>query len=97
MNKNNFTYAERNIGEESDNLIIYFAGPVKISISGSDDQISLSINNIKWNFLLMECLEIAKEAWNIKDEQITIREKEITIDYNFENIKLYVEYNVVFL
>ena len=97
MNKNNFTYAERNIGEESDNLIIYFAGPVKISISGSDDQISLSINNIKWNFLLMECLEIAKEAWNIKDEQITIREKEIAIDYNFENIKLYVEYNVVFI
>jgi hypothetical protein len=47
MNKNNFTYAERNIGEKSDNLIIYFAGPVKISISGSDDQISLSINNIK--------------------------------------------------
>jgi hypothetical protein len=45
----------------------------------------------------MECLEIAKEAWNIKDEQITIREKEIAIDYNFENIKLYVEYNVVFI
>ena len=96
MNKNNFTYAERNIGEESDNLIIYFAGPVKISISGSDDQISLSINNIKWNSLLMECLEIAKEAWEIKDEQITIQQKEITIEYNFQNLKLYIEHNIIF-
>jgi hypothetical protein len=47
MNKNNFMYSERNMGEESDNLIIYFAGPVKISISGWNDQISLSISNIK--------------------------------------------------
>jgi hypothetical protein len=47
MNKNNFAYAERDIGEKSDNLIIYFAGPVKISISGWNDQISLSITNIK--------------------------------------------------
>ena len=96
MNKNNFAYAERDIGEKSDNLIIYFAGPVKISISGWNDQISLSINNIKWNSLLMECLEIAKEAWEIKDEQITIKEKEITIEYNFQNLKLCIEHNIIF-
>jgi hypothetical protein len=97
MNKNNFTYAERNIGEKSDNLIIYFAGPVKISISGWNDQINLSITNVKWNFLMMECLEIAKEAWEIRDNQITIRAKEITIEYNFENLKLYIEHNIVFM
>lgn len=96
MNENNFAYAERNIGEKSDNLIIYFAGPVKISISGWNNQINLSINNIKWNFLLMECLEIAKEAWEIKDCQITVKEKEITIHYTFENIKLYIEHNIIF-
>jgi len=96
MNKNNFAYAERDIGEKSDNLIIYFAGPVKISISGWNDQISLSITNIKWSFLLTECLEIAKEAWEVKDEQVTIKEKEITINYTFENLKLYIEHNIVF-
>ena len=97
MNKNNFMYAERILGEDSDNLIIYFAGPVKISISGWNDQINLSITNVKWKFLMTECLEIAKEAWEIKDNQITIKEKEITIDYNFENIKLYIEHNIVFM
>ena len=96
MNRNSFGYAERNIGEESDNLIIYFAGPVKISISGWNDQINLSISNVKWNFLLMECLEIAKEAWEVRNEQITIKEKEIIIDYNFENLKLYIEHNITF-
>jgi hypothetical protein len=46
---------------------------------------------------MMECLEIAKNAWEVKDNQIKIKEKEITINYNFENLKLYIEHNIVFL
>jgi hypothetical protein len=34
MKEFNFTYSERNLGLNSDNQIKYYAGPIKIEISG---------------------------------------------------------------
>lgn len=38
----NFMYTERDLGYDSDNLIIYYAGPIKISISGITETIIIS-------------------------------------------------------
>jgi len=97
MKKDIFYYGERLSGDDSDNQIIYFAGPVKISISGWNEIILLSIENIKWKEMLEECLMVAKEAWELDDDQITIKEKEIEIKYNFKNLKLYIEHNIIIL
>lgn len=89
--------SERDLGYESDNLINYYAGPVKISICGFDNTICLKTNS-NWEYLLLECLETAKEAWKINDlNKITIKKNEILIKYNFENLKLYIEYSIIFL
>ena len=92
-----FYYSERIIGDESDNLIIYFAGPIEISICGWNEEIKLSTKE-KWSYLLEECFEVAKEAWEIEDNQVLIKKKEeIIIKFNFKNIKLYIEHNIIFM
>ena len=81
--QNNFMCSERNLGYESDNLIIYYAGPIKIEISGFTGLITLSCNN-KWNYLLNQVLEVAKKAWKIENENlITVYQNNIEINYNF--------------
>lgn len=96
MKNNNFMISERDLGFKSDNLIIYYAGPIKISISGWSECITLSTNS-KWKHLLSECLEIAKEAWELDDNSITFKENEVYIKYNFNNIKLYIEHSIIFI
>ena len=96
MYKGNFSYCERNMDLESDNQIIYFAGPIKISISGWDGYIVLESKK-KWSYLLDECLEIAKEAWQVEDNQIKKEENKILIKYNYNNIKLYIEHSIIFI
>jgi hypothetical protein len=71
--KQNFFYLERNLNLESDNNIIYNAGPIEISISGWSEEIILSSKK-RWNKLLKECFIIAKEAWEIEDNQIFFEE-----------------------
>ena len=101
MKEFNFTYSERNLGLNSDNQIKYYAGPIKIEISGWDGCIKLSSKK-KWKWLLNECLEIAKEAWEVSNDQISFNNdddtsEEIIIKYNFKNIKLYIEHSIIFM
>jgi len=101
MKEFNFTYSERNLGLKSDNQIKYYAGPIKIEISGWDECIKLSSKK-KWKWLLNECLEIAKEAWEVSNDQISFNNdddtsEEIIIKYNFKNIKLYIEHSIIFM
>lgn len=93
---NNFIYTERDLNFTSDNLIIYWAGPIKISVSGWDGYIRLSTNP-KWRHLLYECLETAIKAWELEKDSIEIKDLEIKIKYNFENLKLYIEHSIVFI
>ena len=100
MEKNNFFYSERLLGFRSDNEIIYYAGPVKIEISGWSGFITLSSKK-KWEYLLKECLLIAKEAWEVLEEQISYEYEDnmakIKIQYNFQNLKLYIEHSIIFM
>jgi len=87
------------LGLKSDNEIIYYAGPVKIEICGWNGLIKLSSKK-KWEWLLKECLEVAKEAWEIENDQVSFKSNDINevieIKYNFNNIKLYIEHSIIF-
>ena len=94
---NNFMISERDLNYESDNLLNYYAGPIKINVDGFSKIIKLSTNEM-WNDLLIECLEIAKIAWGLDESNnITINKSEILIEYNFKNINLFIEHNIIFL
>jgi hypothetical protein len=97
MNKN-FAYSERLLGIESDNQINYYAGPMKISISGWSEKIEISCKK-KWEYLLEEVVDIAKKAWEVNDDQIKFEAennvKKVIIKYNYKNLKLYIEHAVV--
>lgn len=86
--------SERNLGFESDNLLNYSAGPIKISVNSEHIILSTSPN---WDFLLRECFELAKEAWLFEDSDVSHSELEIKIKYDLSVIKLYVEYSIIFL
>lgn len=96
-NKNHFYYSERNLGEESDNQISYEVGPMSISISGWSEEIIISTSK-QWSYLLPEVLETARLAWELKDEDIKIEEKEcrIIIKLNYKILLLYIEHNIIF-
>ena len=88
--------SDRQLGYESDNQLHYYAGPVKIMTSGYNQTITLSTNYI-WKHMLLDCLETAKNAWGIKDEDIiSIKEEDIVIKYNLEIINLYLENTIIF-
>lgn len=91
----NFSYTERRLGYVSDNLIIYDAGPINISISGWNDKIVIQSTE-KWKYLLPQILEVAIEAWELSNEQITYKDLSIEIIYNFNNLKLYIEHSIIF-
>jgi hypothetical protein len=95
-----FFYSERNLNLESDNSLMYNAGPIEISISGWKEEIKMSSKK-KWKELLEESLIIAKEAWEIENNQIFFEENNekntIIIKYNFKNLKLYIEHAIVFM
>lgn len=93
---NNFMFSERNIGEESDNLIIYYAGPIKVSISGWDGYIILSTSE-KWKHLLKEATQTAIIAWELDEKDIEYSEVEVKIKYSFKNLKLYIEHALIFM
>lgn len=90
--------SERDLGYDSDNLLNYYAGPIKISINGYKEKITLSTTQ-NWKHLLKECFEISKSAWEIDENntEIEIKELEITIKYNINIISLYIEYSIIFL
>ena len=91
-----FTITDRQLGYESDNQIHYYAGPVKIKTYGTDQTITLSTSYM-WKHMLPECLEIAKYAWEVEDEDvISITETEIVIRYNLKIINLYLENSIIF-
>jgi coenzyme F420-reducing hydrogenase alpha subunit len=85
---------------ESDNQINYYAGPIKINISGWTEEIEISSSK-RWEHLLKEAVEIAKEAWEIEENQIEKEEESekitIKIKYNYNNLKLYIEHNIIFM
>lgn len=92
-------YSERNLGYDSDNLLLYNAGPIDISISGWSEEIILSTNNI-WKHLLPQVLEIATEAWNLNQlpkNNIQLYDSKIIIKYNYVTLKLYIEHSIIFL
>jgi hypothetical protein len=47
--------------------------------------------------LLIECLETAKEAWEIKEEIITINSNKIEIEYNLNSLSLYIEHYIILI
>ncbi len=73
---------------------------MKIEISGWNGFIKLTSKK-KWKWLLDECLEVAKEAWEVSNDQISFNNddtnEEVFIKYDFKNIKLYIEHSIVFM
>jgi hypothetical protein len=45
---------------------------------------------------LPQILEVAIEAWELSNEQITYKDLSIEIIYNFNNLKLYIEHSIIF-
>ena len=68
-----------------------------ISISGWSEEIIISTSK-QWSYLLPEVLETARSAWELKDEDIKIEEKEcrIIIKLNYKILLLYIEHNILF-
>ena len=73
---------------------------MKIEISGWNELIKLTSKK-KWKWLLEECLEVAKEAWEVSNDQISFNSsdtnEEVFIKYDFKNIKLYLEHAIIFM
>ena len=95
-----FKAINRNFEKKKDNTLHYYAGPVKIMTSGYDQTITLSVFCM-WDHMLPECLETAKYAWGVKDEDIIEIDKkkirrEVVIKYNLEIINLYLENKIIF-
>ena len=80
----------------SDNLIIYKAGPVNISISGWSEEITISTDS-RWEYLLPEVLVLVRDAWAVKDENVVCSTNPIKIKLNYEILKLYIEHCIIFL
>ncbi len=93
---NDFYYIERLIDTEDSNSINYNAGPMKISICCWKEEIKINCSE-KWNYLIEKILITIEEAWNLKKEQIEVKNNEITIKFNFENLKLYIEHQIIYL
>ena len=90
-----FYYEERVLPGETINNIDYYAGPVKISICCWAEEIYLEVNE-KWENSLKECLETAKKAWCLKDEQIKIEGHKATISFDYNNLKHYIEHRITY-
>ena len=76
---NKFVYSERLFETENWNLINYYAGPIKISICGLNEEIKIEADEI-WQKLLTECIETIKEAWKIEEKQIKIEKNSIKLN-----------------
>lgn len=49
-------------------------------------------------YLLKECFEVAKTAWELDESnEIIVDVFEIRIRYNFKNLKRCIEYSILFL
>lgn len=93
----NFLYGERDGTFENDNLIIYSAGPMDISISGWSGLITIKTIQ-QWAYLMPEIIDIIKVAWGVDDTKITkISDTEIAITYDFEILKKYIEHVITFI
>jgi len=93
---NSFLYSERLGDYEADNLLQYEAGPITIRICGWTQQITLETKE-KWEHYLNDILCTAKEAWELRDDQIKIEKRKITIKYEFKNINLYISHAIIFM
>lgn len=90
-------YTERLDDRRTSNLIIYDAGPINISISGWSEEIIISSSNKKWDYLIPEILSIAKEAWEINDDDLkSVNRNKVVIRLNYKILKLYIEHNIIF-
>jgi hypothetical protein len=87
--------SERLFEEKYSNSIFYYAGPIYISISCWSEEIRLEAGEM-WKDLLLDCLETAKEAWELKEEQITVKKNEIIIKINYNTLKLYIEHQIIY-
>jgi len=79
-----------------DNLIIYFVGPIKVSISGWSEEIVISTDK-QWEYLLKEIPVIIEEAWSVDPSNIVVTNCRITVKLNYTILKLYIEHVIVFL
>lgn len=92
---NNFSYTERTLGFETDNLINYNAGPIQITISCWSEEITIKTDQ-QWEYLLKEFMETATLAWELEPTDIKNNNNPITIKLNYKILKLYVEHSIVF-
>jgi hypothetical protein len=93
---NKFVISERIFETEDSNSIFYYAGPICISVSCWKEEIKLETKEI-WKDELIKCLETAKKAWEIEDNQIEIKENEIIIKINYNTLKLYIEHQIMYI
>ena len=93
---NKFVISERLFEDENWNSINYSAGPIKISVDCWEEIIELKTNE-KWKDMLIDCLETAKEAWELKEENIIIKEKEIIIKLDYNTLKLYIAHEIMYI
>lgn len=96
MTKNPFCISERMGLFAQDNLINYNSGPLKVTISTWSELIVVSSPSVRWNHLLPFFLETAREAWDLREEQIIVKEDRIEIKLTYATLKLYVEHAIVF-
>lgn len=89
-----FLYSERLGNNQADNLLTYFAGPLKISICGWTETITISTTT-NWLHLLQKIIPTIKQAWNLTEEQITINNNNISIKLTYQTILLYIEHIII--
>jgi len=92
----NFAYSERMLGLDSDNLIIYDAGPINISISGWSEEITIKTDE-RWEYLLEEVIEVVGKAWGVQDEDIIQKVNPIVIKLNYKILLRYIEHSIIFM
>ena len=94
--KNHFTISERDLLETSDNLIRYFSGPIRVDICCFKEEILISTDDC-WYYLLDEFLLVARIAWKLEDKNISKKNNTIIIKIDYNTLKLYLEYSIVFI
>lgn len=95
MLTNIFSYSDRDIGFESDNLINYNAGPIDIELNLYDNMIIIKTTN-DWKDLMIHIKPILIEAWCCDEKNIIIHSDcEYRINFDFDILKKYLETNIL--
>ena len=96
--KNNFSYSERLGNFENDNKIAYSAGPAEVTICAFQEQITIFFDR-GYEFLMNDFLLVATAAWELDklpEGSIQVHKTTITINFNYNTLKMYIEHTINF-